>query len=412
MLPPRRVQAYRRFVEWQAIAAAQHSGEQLPELARLKQQLLHELLPELTDTDSSEAAIGELQSLADAALSAAVSHKAPPGRLARALTLMNIAWFVGCVLLVLGLGSLVGTYVAALLFLIPLLAWEAIGHAASLYVIHAATKASPAAAPYVGLTGLLMLTACIGGSIFLHLERWFKSNEPAAALMGGFTLLWGAIAVRLQAPLLGTLTVWWAMSALGFSIFVFPFLTVVGFRNGMKAPFFAALSLILLFLPFKVAPEALPTPAFLRPFETGVWLWCTLVLNLANLIQAHQRWYRSSGHGIPNDVWAQLSFHVKLHHFLRTACRCLLSQVPAVTCIGCTLACGIVLDVEQCRAVGAVFGFLWFASKLCECDWGKVGFGWGALVFGSVLWGLAYAVHTWPEAFMLASWSSGKGSVV
>jgi hypothetical protein len=103
------------------------------------------------------------------------------------------------VLLVLGLGSLVGTYVAALLFLIPLLAWEAIGHAASLYVIHAATKASPAAAPYVGLTGLLMLTACIGGSIFLHLERWFKGNEPAAAaLMGGFTLLWGAVAVRLQ----------------------------------------------------------------------------------------------------------------------------------------------------------------------------------------------------------------------
>jgi cell division septum initiation protein DivIVA len=96
MLPPRRVQAYRRFVEWQAIAAAQHSGEQLPELARLKQQLLHELLPELADTDSSEAAIGELQSLADAALSAAVSHKAPPGRLARALTLMNIAWVRRC----------------------------------------------------------------------------------------------------------------------------------------------------------------------------------------------------------------------------------------------------------------------------------------------------------------------------
>jgi hypothetical protein len=67
--------------------------------------------------------------------------------------------FVGCVLPVPGLGSLFDTYVAALLFLIPLLAWEAIGHAASLYVIHAATKASPAAAPYVGLTGLLTLTA-------------------------------------------------------------------------------------------------------------------------------------------------------------------------------------------------------------------------------------------------------------
>jgi hypothetical protein len=47
-----------------------------------------------------------------------------------------------------------------------------------------------------------------------------------------------------------------------------------------------------------------------------------------------------------------------------------------VTCIGCTLACGIVLDMEQCRAVGAVFGFLWFTSKLWECDWSKCVPGW------------------------------------
>jgi uncharacterized membrane protein YpjA len=43
--------------------------------------------------------------------------------------------------------------------------------------------------------------------------------------------------------------------------------------------------------------------------------------------------------------------------------------VPAVAVIGGTLTCGVLLDVEPCRSVGAVFGFLWFLSKLCECNW-------------------------------------------
>lgn len=55
-----------------------------------------------------------------------------------------------------------------------------------------------------------------------------------------------------QAPLLGTLSVWWAMSALGFFVAVLPFVTITGFRHGLLRPFCAALALILLFLPFKV----------------------------------------------------------------------------------------------------------------------------------------------------------------
>lgn len=91
----------------------------------------------------------------------------------------------------------------------------------------------------------------------------------------------------------------------------------------------------------------------------------------------------------------------------------LLAQVPALAVIGGTLACGIVLDIEQvrncglraaeltcsrlvaqsctaapaappryrllrrpacvgvlqCRGVGAVFGFLWLFTKLAEFDW-------------------------------------------
>lgn len=46
-----------------------------------------------------------------------------------------------------------------------------------------------------------------------------------------------------------------------------------------------------------------------------------------------------------------------------------LAQLPGLAVIGGTLACGILLDVEQCRAVGAVFGFLWLCTKLAEFDW-------------------------------------------
>ncbi len=55
-----------------------------------------------------------------------------------------------------------------------------------------------------------------------------------------------------QATLLGTLAVWLGVSALGFTIIAMPFLTVIGFRNGMVAPFSASLLLILTFLPYKV----------------------------------------------------------------------------------------------------------------------------------------------------------------
>lgn len=45
---------------------------------------------------------------------------------------------------------------------------------------------------------------------------------------------------------------WWALTALGFSIAVFPFLTVIGFRGGLARPFGTAAALLLAFLPFKV----------------------------------------------------------------------------------------------------------------------------------------------------------------
>jgi len=44
-------------------------------------------------------------------------------------------------------------------------------------------------------------------------------------------------------------------------------------------------------------------------------------------------------------------------------------QLPAVAVIAGTLAIGVVLDVEQCRAIGSVFGFLYLSTKLGELNW-------------------------------------------
>jgi hypothetical protein len=74
--------------------------------------------------------------------------------------------------------------------------------------------------------------------------------------------------------------------------------------------------------PLQVAPHALPTPPWLRPFEPGVWLWCTLCLNLANLILAHRHWQSSNGgQSVPAEVWAQLPLGVRVRIVLYRARR-------------------------------------------------------------------------------------------
>lgn len=47
----------------------------------------------------------------------------------------------------------------------------------------------------------------------------------------------------------------------------------------------------------------------------------------------------------------------------------LASQLPAVLVISFTLAAGVGLDVEPCRAIGAIFAFLYVGTKLGELDW-------------------------------------------
>lgn len=62
-------------------------------------------------------------------------------------------------------------------------------------------------------------------------------------------------------------------------------------------------------------------PVALRPFEAGVWTWCTIVTNLANLIMADRHWARSSSwSGLPPaDVWAQLPLRVRARLLARWA---------------------------------------------------------------------------------------------
>lgn len=399
---PQRVSAFAQLSTLAALSASQDAKAAAEGEAR---QRLAALLPHLPPFPASP---GELQALQQAAAQDLAADLASDSgmagrvrsKLARTLTLVNIAWFIGCILVVTAGTSLFGLYAAALLALIPLPAYEAAGYAASLAILKRAAAARPSTAPHIALTGLLLFTASACGSIALHqLHERFRGHKDAAlsTLLACFAALYGAAAVRLQAPLLGTMAVWWAMSALGFFVAVLPFVTVTGFRNGLLRPFVASLALILLFLPFKATPDTLPLPPALRPFETGVWLWCTLVLNLVNLILADKHWARGAARGglPPSEVWQQLPLRARMRLLARWAALYALAQLPSLAVIGGTLACGTLLDVEQCRAVGAVFAFLWVCTKLAEFDWQRVGFAWAALAFGSALWAAAYAAHVW-----------------
>lgn len=113
--------------------------------------------------------------------------------------------------MVLAASSLVGVYVVALAMLVPLWAWEALGYAASAAIIWAAGRCREGAAPFVALTGLLVFTACAGGTCYLHLADWCRQREERAAslLTAAFALVYGAVAIRLQAR------VSWLLAAAG-----------------------------------------------------------------------------------------------------------------------------------------------------------------------------------------------------
>ncbi|KAL4430647.1 hypothetical protein ABPG75_005903 [Micractinium tetrahymenae] len=350
---------------------------------------LSELLSALRERPADASLLSELQAAARAELAArlAAAAQRPGSRLRRLLTLTNIAWFLGTLLIAVALLSLFGIYVVALLTLIPLEAWEALGFlTASGLLHHALTRSAPAAAPHVALLALLLFTGCAAGTASRHLPsfRW-RNQRAMAAFCALNAALYAGAAVRLQATVLGTLSVWWGVSALGFFIACFPFLTVIGFTGGLARPFGASLAAVLSFLPFKVAPERFPLPPALAPFQQGVWLWCPFVLNLASLLMAFGRGARGMG---TDEAWPRILLKV------------LAGQLPALLVISATLAVGVGLDVEPCRAIGAIFAFLYVGTKLGELDWKRAGPAWATLAFGGLLWGFAYAVNTWPRFFL------------
>lgn len=124
-----------------------------------------------------------------------------------------------------------------------------------------------------------------------------------------------------------------------------------------------------------------------------MWLWCPLVANLAALILAFKC-------DASRDTWLAAMLQVRgwvlggcwvgaaSRPLLRpahaagppprrspattptAACpKSLVSQLPALCTLTGTLAAGVVLDVEACRAVGATFAFLYLGTKLGEMRW-------------------------------------------
>lgn len=319
-----------------ATDGARAAGSVNPVISTRLQQLAL-LLPDLDDhlSDAQQlqgrgGLLTALQAAVEDELGARLAAARRPSRLARALSLTNIAvrwlksarngpaaalgdclrtrhalkrpfptqqWFVGCLLIVVALLALVGIYLAAIVIAIPLPVWEAAAYAAAAALLRQAVTASPAAtAPFVALTGLLLLSATVCASASLHLRRYFWESEAAVTAYCALNAAaYAAVAARLQvgcrhwasqtlpvragsptvrlapgpcrcamstlphsptapshqASMLGTLTVWWGVSALGFFIACLPFVTTVGFRGGLWRPYLACLAAVLAFAPFK-----------------------------------------------------------------------------------------------------------------------------------------------------------------
>ena len=138
--PEDRVKAFQALAELRSL---RHVAEQVqlgsaeaPTVGSLIRDAQHRLLILLPQLNGSDVDIlDQLQQHAVAALAAGLAPRGP-SRLSRALTLVNVIWFCGCLLLLAAAVSLAGIYVAALAMQVPLAAWEALGYAASLWVVH------------------------------------------------------------------------------------------------------------------------------------------------------------------------------------------------------------------------------------------------------------------------------------
>lgn len=206
----------------------------------------------------------------------------------------------------------------------------------------------------------------------------FSFYQAQAAIC---TVVYGVAAIYYQSTVLGFFTVLALESLLGFTVVVAPFCIGLGFPSDNVIPRATFASFLILAVSLFAKIGGYDAGPF-TVFQPGAFFVGTFVYFLGLLITSswyYYAWGRSKER--MNSFWAM--------------------QVLTLLSGGAALYIGSVFGIGALLGVGGTFFVIYLLEKYTELPWNEIGFAWGLLGAGLLLFGFALFAYHHPQYFFL-----------
>eukprot|EP00163_Fabomonas_tropica_P001120 TRINITY_DN10854_c0_g1_i1.p1 TRINITY_DN10854_c0_g1~~TRINITY_DN10854_c0_g1_i1.p1 ORF type:complete len:436 (-),score=59.51 TRINITY_DN10854_c0_g1_i1:1138-2445(-) len=292
-------------------------------------------------------------------------------KVAGIFTFVNIVWVVAIIVVVVSISALFGHYFIALLVAIPGVVYEMAAYGTSLaFMVLGYTNYPPHIGQFLALTGALGYGASQCLTKALHFPRQKPNNFAFSVHMA---VVFAALALAFDSPVLGFVCIMCVESALGFSVVVAPLCVMLGFPSRDVIPRAVSASFVILapFVAYRIVGSPVP---HLAVFESGALFMGTFVYFIGLLI-------------LSSSVWRSVAWQI---HLIK-----IISGIAA-------LYLGSVYGIAQLSGIGGTFFALYGAERFTYLlAKARVHFAWITLGLGLMMYGLSFIVHVYPQYFRL-----------
>jgi hypothetical protein len=296
---------------------------------------------------------------------------------------VNVITILSAILLVIAIGGLVQLYLLDILKRIPLIGYEILIYLACLGAIYISFGVHHDIRVYVALLGCLGFVGALVFTEIVHkiVEKVGENPVKRTLLLNLYQLLvlllWGSLAYIFQSALLGFMSVGILYSMLGFSIFFYPGLIGIGFKDENAIITNIITSFILLVAYITLKTQDLLGISYVLPFSYGVAFISSFAYYVALLISAN---YYYAG------KYNQRYFFMQ-----------------ALTIVSGVLALyiGNTENIPLLRGIGGTFFVIYLLEKYYEIPWDKIGWMWSLLGLAGILYATSLVVRLYPHYFFM-----------
>ncbi|TAE19049.1 MAG: hypothetical protein EAZ95_02835 [Bacteroidetes bacterium] len=296
---------------------------------------------------------------------------------------VNIMTILSAVLLVVALGGLVQMYLLDILQRIPLFVYEILIYLVCFGTIYSSFWVHYDIRVYVALLGCLGFVGALAftGSIHKIFESMGENTTNRVHLLNFYhvlvLLLWGSLAYLFPSTLLGFMSVAVLYSLLGFSIFFYPSVIVVGFKNEDAVTTNLLTGFILLVAYITLHIQGLLGLPYFAPFACGIAFISCFAYYIALLISSNYSYV-----GKYNNTYFVMQ---------------------AITIASGVLALyiGNTENIPLLRGIGGTFFVLYLLEKYYELPWDKIGWIWSLLGLAGILYATSLVVRLYPHYFFM-----------